>query len=118
MKDQKELPDANDVLAEIITSKLVGNVHMVRVGELLIARESMNLNLLRKKGKISLDKWGEILDAAIQIEDEFITTWQTCSSSDQAWRHNVGLPRLDTALKQAANFYLQVASDIAGDDAG
>ena len=98
----------NGVLAEIITSNMVGGLHLRRVGELLIAREALDNWELSRRGKprepqVS-DGW-EFVEAALAIEDEYCRAWEECKTRDREWRRQEGLSKLASALDTATKFY-------------
>jgi hypothetical protein len=99
-------------LAQIITSELVGGLHLRRVGELLVAREQWNERALAGKGQgrgVSRMMDDQFIETALMLERKICEIWYSCRRSNFEWRHDVGLKKLADALKEAADFYDRAA---------
>jgi hypothetical protein len=97
-------------LAQIITSELVGGLHVRRVGELLVARERWNERVLAGKGQgTSRGMDDQFIDSAIMLEGKIVAAWYSCRMSNQERRHDVWLKNLVDALKEAADFFNRAA---------
>ncbi|MFF1307825.1 hypothetical protein [Streptomyces sp. NPDC058307] len=102
----EEDENPNQILAEIIVSKKVGGLHLRRVGEILVAREEMNRWLyMTGKQVLSPDEYMRIVERVLELEEAYIRAWRDCESGERQWRLDVGLPRLDTALREAAEYF-------------
>lgn len=98
------------VLAEIITSNIVGGLHLQRVGELLIARERMNDRALRRKKDSSASSSGiDFIEEVLALEERYCAAWEACVQGNREWRHEIGLKRLEETLKEATDFFNRIA---------
>jgi hypothetical protein len=97
-------------LAQIITSDLVGGLHVRRVGELLVAREQWNERVLAGKGQsVSGIMDDQFIETSLMLEEKICAAWYSCRKNDREWRHDIGLKNLADALKEAADFFSQAA---------
>ncbi|MET7737434.1 hypothetical protein ABZT02_39860 [Streptomyces sp. NPDC005402] len=107
MPEEDENP--NRILADIIVSKKVGGLHLRRVGEILIAREEMN-HWLYATGhrELSADELSEIVEQVSELEEAYIRAWREGENAERQWWLSTGLPRLDTALREAAEYFSEI----------
>ncbi|WP_143685813.1 hypothetical protein [Streptomyces sp. 1331.2] len=100
------------MLAEIIVSANVGEIHLRRAGEVLVARAEMNDRILDpgKKSRISGDRLDELLFSIADAEDAYVEAWQACEAGTRKWRDAEGLVALDNSLNRAADYFRSVAS--------
>ncbi|MCX4758260.1 hypothetical protein [Kitasatospora purpeofusca] len=100
------------MLAEIIVSANVGEVHLQRAGEVLVARAKMNSRILAPgtKSRISGDRLDELLFSIADAEDAYIEAWQACETGTKEWRDAEGLAALDISLNRATDYFRAVAS--------
>ncbi|MFI6546308.1 hypothetical protein ACIBO9_23985 [Streptomyces prunicolor] len=104
-----EEENPNQILAEIIVSKKVGGLHLRRVGEILVAREEMNHWLyLNGNRELSTDEYIEIAERVLELEEAYTRAWREGESAERQWWLSVGLARLDTALREAAEYFGEV----------
>ncbi|MEV7394568.1 hypothetical protein [Streptomyces sp. NPDC091215] len=104
-----EEENPNQILAEIIVSKKVGGLHLRRVGEILVAREEMNHWLYTTGNReLSSEEYIEITERVLELEEVYMRVWRECESAERQWRLSVGLPRLDAALREAAEYFGEI----------
>jgi hypothetical protein len=104
-----EYRSPNSLVAKILVSEKIGGVHVRRIGELLIAQQNMNdWFLTTGKRSLSIDEHLAVIEKGAALEEKYTAIWRRCESSDQAWLFAEGLPQLDAALKEAAEFFQRV----------
>jgi hypothetical protein len=102
----------NRVLAEIISSNIVGGIHIQRVGEILIAHQRVNLQALQQKAGDSPKKLVIDVDAierALELEDRYCEVWRMCKERGQEWRLAEGLRLLEQSLRETAEYFADMA---------
>ncbi|MHC6630504.1 hypothetical protein ACYTFC_31145 [Streptomyces globosus] len=83
------------------------------MGELLVAREELNERFLDAGTRKFTDaEFDDILIKSSELDDEYVRVWRACEEATREWRHSEGLPALALALKQAAEFYREVAASV------
>ena len=94
-------------LAGVITSDIVGGLHLRRVGELLVARERMNERVLTSGGGVAASRGSDaqFVEAVLEHEERICAAWEACQRGSREWRHETGLDDLADALKAAADLF-------------
>lgn len=105
--------ERNRVLAEIISSDIVGGIHLQRVGEILIAHERVNAQALqrkaagpsRRKSPIDFDA----IERALDLEARYCEVWRMCQERGREWRLAEGLQLLEQSLRETAEHFTSMA---------
>ncbi|MGW4650542.1 hypothetical protein [Kitasatospora sp. NPDC004289] len=98
-------------LSEIVISANVGAIHLRRVGELLVARAELSNRILYSDRKINVpDEFlADLMFGTTAVEQSYVSAWEACESGTDEWRTSEGLPALDSALRRAAEYFLEIA---------
>ena len=89
-------------LAEILTSKRVGLLHVRLVGDVIVAQSRLNERLGQiGKGHLPPDQWSSIIERTLECEDRYKESWQKVNASADPL-DSAALRDLADALREAA----------------
>lgn len=108
---------ANDspyqTLAEILTSRKVGLVHVHLVGDVITAQSVLN-EWFAANGKQRLvpDEWADIAEQILAVEDHYKLIWAELNSEHQGSVGPIRLRDLENALRNAASVLRGINDDL------
>jgi hypothetical protein len=100
-------------LAEILTSRKVGLVHVHLVGDVIIAQSVLNeWSAGSLKQRLTPDEWADIAERVLAVEDQYKLLWEELDSERQGSIGPTGLRDLENALRNAASALRGINEDL------
>ncbi|MHC5902500.1 hypothetical protein ACVNF4_01055 [Streptomyces sp. S6] len=96
------------VLAEMLLSRKVGVSHIRHLGDLISARAQLSMGMQGAVG-LSFDQRADIVEAVIELEDSYISAWNSISNELRIDRQGRNLQKLEQALRDAVAGIREIA---------